>query len=131
MKFHTTRFVTDDVPPGKYTAIFSGCSAPVAMQFGEAIFWGFEVMVKGESLMVNGVTSTSFALDPRCKARRWAEALDPTFTPAVDTWDSESVVGEKCIIDVVYFDGSEGLRSTVKEVYKWESQQSEQKSDAS
>jgi CubicO group peptidase (beta-lactamase class C family) len=108
-----------------------GCSDPVALQFGESVFWTFEVNVNDHLLTVQGVTSTSFAVDPRCKARRWAEAIDPSFTPDRLEWDDDPLIGKPCIIDVVYFEGADGLRSTVKEVYKWENPPSEPKSDVS
>jgi len=129
VKFHTSRYATDDVDPGKYKAKFVECSDPVNMEHGDGIFWTFEVEKGGETLTVTGVTSVSFALDPRCKARRWAEAIDPSFTPAVMEWDSDKCNGDVCLIDVVYYGGQGELRSTVKEVQKWESQPSEPKSD--
>jgi hypothetical protein len=131
MKFHTIPYATDDVAPGKYKGKFMGCSDLIAMEHGDGIFWTFEVEKGGELLTVTGVTSKSFALDPRCKARRWAEAIDPHFEPVSIDWESEECIGFPCLIDVIYYDGADGLRSTVKEVSKWENPPSAPKSDVS
>lgn len=127
MKHQVTEFQSDDVAPGKYQGWFNGCRGPIATVNGEALFWEFKVRVGAETLTVSGMTSTAFSRDPRCKAPRWARAIDPHFTPDSEEWDDEKAIGMVCAVEVVYFDSQGGLRSTVKDVLPWENLQSGQK----
>ena len=119
MKTQVSQFTTDDVKPGRMHGIFLGRKGPVTTANGQMIFWEFEVEQDGETKVVSGVTSDSFNHDSRCKAMKWAQAIDISLTDQDLEWDDEQAIGNECIIEVVYREVGDQLISSVKEVLPW------------
>lgn len=103
MKTDVQSFISEHIPEGSYVGKFMGRKGPVAAKHGGMIFWEFEVEIKKDSFTVAGVSSTSFSTDDRCKAHKWAKAIDPNFTDDSESWDDDDAVGNLVQITVEDF----------------------------
>jgi len=125
MKTKVQAFISDHVDPGVYNAVFTGREGPVSGKHGGMLFWTFEIDLGEEAATVAGVSSTSFCLDDRCKAHKWAKAIDPNFTDECEEWDDEDAVGNVVQITVVDYGSGENVASRVEKVQPCQDEPSE------
>jgi len=105
-----------DLDPGMYVAMFQGREGPHPGKFGKFVVWSFAIDVEGEPEVYTGLTSMNFIASRRCKAWRWARAIDPTLSEETEEWDDVEHVGKvvQVLLDVKGDDDSGFL--SVKEV---------------
>lgn len=126
MKTQVQSFSSDHVEEGTYVAKFLGRKGPVQAKHGGMLFWEFQVKIDGEEYVVAGVSSTAFSTDDRCKAHRWAKAVDPEFTDESIEWDDENAVGLEVQIAVEDYRTGEDVSSRVIEVLPCQAEAQEQ-----
>lgn len=116
MKVPITKHVVDYVKPGTYPARYECRRGPQPAEHGPMYFWEFLVVVDSEVKTVVGVTSANFIDYPKCKAYRWARAIDPGLVPDADFWDDEAAKGLECQVVVEDRAVAGDMISSVKDV---------------
>jgi len=116
-----------ELEPGVYDATFQGREGPKLGEFGDFIVWNFNILTEGEPEPMSGVSSTKFVASRRCKGFRWAQAIDPTLTDEVVTWDDEEFVGAKVLVVLEYQNPDDPGFLKVKDVQPCRTPRSEPK----
>lgn len=120
-----------ELEPGTYDALFQGRQGPHPGRYGDFVVWEFAVTVDGEEVTYTGLTSDKFYASRRCKAYRWAHAIDPTLTEETKEWDDVAFVGVTVRIMLDYPSPETPTLLNVKEVLPWAGQRYAPKSAAS
>jgi hypothetical protein len=117
MRHTVQKSLFEDMEPGIYDATFQGTEGPHEGKFGLFLKWHFDIHHNGEDIPYDALTSDAFVSTSRCKAWRWAKALDPTLTAETPEWDDEQFIGTKVQVALEWQDEDNPGFLKIKEVY--------------